>query len=80
LGREGKVKKGHHFKQFNESGFWVRKCLYTGTVCVHPFISGVKTFQVDIWRNLKHDWRRLSLKDQASFESVIVDLEDAMRD
>lgn len=41
---------------FNEPAFDKMQSLYTGTVCGYPYKSVIKTFQVEIWRELRTQW------------------------
>ncbi len=45
---------------FNEPAWRKRRALYTGELQGHSFKSVVKTFQVQVWRDLQNAWEQLS--------------------
>ncbi|BFM16684.1 hypothetical protein R50073_28670 [Maricurvus nonylphenolicus] len=57
---------------FNEAAWRKDRALYTGELRGHPFKAVVKTFQVQVWRDLQAAWKQLSqshrqeLSDQVS--------------
>jgi hypothetical protein len=48
---------------FNEAAFDQRRALYDGELMGHPFRAVAKTFQVQVWRDIKRHWGEL---DQGS--------------
>jgi len=57
--------------QFNEAAFWREKSLYRGELDGQPFASIAKSFQVKTWRQIKHSWNQLRIKDQANLTKLV---------
>lgn len=49
---------------FNEAAFDNHRALYNGQLLGRPFRAVVKTFQVQVWRDLQARWRELSPADR----------------
>jgi hypothetical protein len=58
---------------FNESAFDRGRSLYDGVLLGYPFRSVVKTFQVHVWRELKHEWRRLGPREKGELGALLGD-------
>lgn len=54
---------------FNEAAFDRGIALYDGDLMGHPFRAVVKTFQVQVWRDLQARWSALSPAQRASLEA-----------
>jgi hypothetical protein len=57
--------------RFNEAAFDTGRALYDGTLLGRPFRSVVKTFQVRVWRDLRHEWDALGVEERARLESLL---------
>jgi hypothetical protein len=44
---------------FNEAAWRQERALYNGVLLGHPYRTVVKTFQVQVWRDLREQWRQL---------------------
>lgn len=55
---------------FNEAAFDAGRALYDGTLLGRPFRSVVKTFQVQVWRELHAAWIGLGADDRARVAGV----------
>ncbi len=56
---------------FNERAFDRRINIYSGTLLGKPFNSVVKSFQVQVWRDLCASYQQLSSADKAALEALI---------
>ncbi|MEM9253888.1 MAG: glutathione S-transferase C-terminal domain-containing protein [Pseudomonadota bacterium] len=56
---------------FNEAAFDAGRALYDGTLCGQPFRSVVKTFQVQVWRDLQSAWKALDAPAKRQLEHVL---------
>ena len=56
---------------FNEAAFDRGHSLFDGELRGHRFRTVVKSFQVRIWRDLRHTWAALPEKTVAELESVL---------
>jgi hypothetical protein len=66
-------------KVFNEKAFDLGLSFYDGVVDGHPYRSVVKTFQVEIWRDLRKKWQeQLSESDRHDFELWFPGLSDSL--
>lgn len=54
-------------RDFNEYAFDRGIALYDGVLAGRPFRSVAKTFQVQVWRQLKTEWRELTADDRSAF-------------
>lgn len=57
--------------RFNEAAFNAGRALYDGTLLGRPFRSVAKTFQVRVWRDLRHEWDALGAADRARLETLL---------
>jgi glutathione S-transferase len=57
---------------FNEAAFDQGRALYDGQLLGHPFRSVAKTFQVQVWRELKERWHALAAEDRAFLEKDFI--------
>jgi hypothetical protein len=56
--------------RFNERAFDAGRALYDGTLPGRPFRSVAKSFQVQVWRDLRDAWGRLAAPDRARVREV----------
>ena len=57
---------------FNEAAFDRQRALFDGYLLGHPFRAVAKTFQVRVWRELKHSWKTLAVEDQGVLEQTLL--------
>ena len=57
--------------RFNESAFNAGRALYDGMLLGRPFRSVVKTFQVRVWRDLRHEWEALDVAQRRRLEALL---------
>lgn len=55
---------------FNERAFNRGRSLYDGELLGQPFRAVVKTFQVQVWRDLRTSWLRLTAHDRGLIEAL----------
>ncbi len=56
---------------FNEAAFNQRRALYEGELMGMPFRGVVKTFQVQVWRDLKASWSDLEDSEKQLVKNYI---------
>ena len=56
---------------FNEAAFDRRRALYEGTLLGLPFRSVVKTFQVQVWRELRAAWAMLDAPARTELRRIL---------
>jgi glutathione S-transferase len=61
---------------FNEAAFDRSESLYDGELMQQPFRSVIKTFQVNVWRELQADWAGLNQASQNNLLARFPQLED----
>lgn len=57
--------------RFNERAFDAGRALYDGTLAGHPFRAVVKTFQVQVWLDLRRDWDALAEADRRRLAALV---------
>ena len=60
---------------FNEKAFDKGRALYDGEIMGAPFRAVVKTFQVQVWRDLKANWQGLSKEQQVQVAGYLPQVE-----
>jgi len=56
---------------FNEPAWRQSRALYSGELQGHSFKSVVKTFQVQVWRDLQNTWEQLSSAHKSSLQKQV---------
>ena len=57
---------------FNEAAFDQGRALYDGELQGHPFRAGIKTFQVEVWRDLLQHWQSLGEGARSAIEQDLL--------